>query len=292
MIDKGRNIAAAIVGLGFLAAAGLAVVIAGRPDAGGSGVPRPSPGAIASATEAPRLPEPVLDRAALLDLARKAASVHALGANGTGGIVAFAGMRFELAMPIGCEGPLPDGTAASGSGWRYAPAERSLRVSARPEDWSDAGWREAILPEREAAAVEGFWIERSWLLDAACPRPAGPEAGASAVPSEAAPLPARGAEPAAPRIGIVQLTAPDAPRSSTRSGRAYTAVVRRAPDRVAADDWFVLTLSGRLHALADGAPVACEGDGLVAPPLCLIGADIERVTIADRQGEVLAEWQR
>lgn len=250
-------------------------------------VPTPSP----SPTAAPVLakPEPPLDRAALITAASATASAFSVGAQPPPDQSALVGKRFALHLAIGCTGPV-SADLNNATGWRYDTQKESLRISAAPEDWREAQWVRALFGGGEIDAADGFWIERPWIFDAKCP--AGPAPASASAPERSSQAGVAEGSVDARQLGLVQLLPAGAPRSSSRSGRAYTAVVKRAPDAIGRETSFMLVLNGRIAAFPDGRPIACQGSGWAGPPRCLIAARIERVAIVDRAGEQLAEWQQ
>src|SRR5687768_16614425 len=162
------------------------------------------------------LPEPPLDRAALLMAIAKVASAHATGADQTEDQRLLDGKPFELRIRFGCGGPSPD-LRKEPFGWTYDGEERTLRVQATPTI-SQQDEVAAQIGGDAFEAIEGFWLARPWLLESACPV----TAQAAAAPSADATSPAEpeadsAAAPAAPAVGIAQFFATTDSRTRQRS---------------------------------------------------------------------------
>jgi hypothetical protein len=150
-------------------------------------------------------------------------------------------------------------------------------------------------------AVEGFWLKRPWLFDAACPiGPVAPTPTPTAGPQDAdADREPSGDEgdqaiepgPAIQRIGIAQFFTPQDSRAGRRINRPFEAVRQLKAGESAGQQGFNMILSGRLRAHGDGRVILCAGEGRDRPPDCIISADVDRVLIErpDDQ-EILAEW--
>lgn len=97
-----------------------------------------------------------------------------------------------------------------------------------------------------------------------------------------------------PAIGLVRLVPADASRIGARGEQPYE-VVRKASDEQLATTAheYRLVLGGRVSALGSGDPVRCFAASIDQRPICLIGAEIDRVAFVESaSGEVLAEWTR
>jgi hypothetical protein len=245
---------------------------------------------------APRipLPEPPMDRAALLMAIAQAASAHSAGSDDSEAQRRLDGKPFELRIRFGCRGPSND-LGGEEAGWSFDRERRTLRVRATP----------TISGEDEVAAriagdafeaVEGFWLARPWLLEAACPATAAVKA--VPVPPETADAPADrpAAEPAhpatmVPKFGIAQFFTATDSRTGRRAMRPYETVKTLEQDEPVGSQGFDLVLSGRLRALPDKRIIACVSSGPDLPPNCIVSADFDRVRIerADNR-EIVAEW--
>ena len=250
------------------------------------------------------LPEPPLDRAALLIAISRAASAHVTGADQTEAQRLLDGKPFELRIRFGCVGPSND-LRNEQFGWSYDREKGTLRVRATPTI-SQQDEVAAKIGGDAFEAIEGFWLARPWLLEAACPATAAVKAAPA--PTEAATAPAKpsadaaadepaeadvAARPAAvlPKFGIAQFFSATDSRTRQRSMRPYEAVKTLEPNESVGSQGFDLVLSGRLHALPDKRIVACVSSGPDLPPKCIVSADFDRVRIerADSR-EMVAEW--
>lgn len=291
-----------------------------RPSPEPRAAPAPAPAPIRSAPAAntPVAPPP-LDRSALIEAARRAGSAWATGAPAPE--AGLAGRSFRLSIPFGCEGPA-EGETMPAMGWRYDEAAETLRIRVAPQTFTDTPLLRAIVEDAEFETAEGFWVDRPWILSDACPARAPAEDVAVAAEADAAEQRAspkavsddaeRGGagggeagegeagagavEPPAPSprqsLGIVELSAPGAPRARRRDGQAYQLVRRIAPDALAAERGFRLLVEGRIEAPAGQSALGCHAARRTLPPRCLIFARIARVAIENgTTGEMLGEWR-
>lgn len=96
-----------------------------------------------------------------------------------------------------------------------------------------------------------------------------------------------------PTVGLVRMFAPDASRLEQRGERPYQ-LVRKATEAemATAARTYNLVVSGRIAAMAEGAPVRCWSDSIDRRPVCLIGAEVHTVSFVDpTSGEMLASWR-
>ncbi len=247
------------------------------------------------------LPAPPLDRAALLSAIASAASARATGTDDIEAQRLLDGKPFELRLRFGCRGPSND-LRNEQFGWSYDRETGTLRVRATPTI-SQQDEVAAQIAGEDFEAIEGFWLSRPWLLEAACPAtaavkgapaPADPEASANGSAEEAPRTPdAAGARALAPlpKIGIAQFFTATDSRTRQRSMRPYEAVKTLEPNAPVGARGFDLVLSGRLQALPDKRVIACVSSGADRPPDCIVSADFDRVRIerADNH-ELVAEW--
>jgi hypothetical protein len=268
------------------------------------------------------LPRPAapLSREQLLMAVVRAQSAHALGEDDRTVQSELDGDRFELRIRFGCGEapvePVPGNLQVS----RDEEARR-FDVSAAP----DVNLEDpvvAALAGETVEAVEGFWVPRSWLLRPGCaPAPAVAPPAAEAAPEEEeakakgavrartgsrtaarepiVPTPAAapaGPVPAAsviPRVGIAQFFTENDSRLQRRNERAYSAVVRASETEPAGTQGYDLVLTGRLRADADGRVIRCASPDAARAPVCLLGAEFDRVAIEDvERTRVLAQWER
>ena len=258
-------------------------------------------------TDAPILP---LTRADLIDAAGRAADAHARGVAITPQDSALVGRRFTLRLPFGCTGS----SAADSDAplrWTYDPAEQTLRVWVTPSVWTDAAPVRAAAEGIDFEAAEGFWIERPWLRSGDCPilpqedvapnpvaeQPAPDGNAVSAaddtVAEPATPVDTAEIPPVVPRrtLALVELFEPGSRRAARRNGRPYTIVTNLAPGAIDLSKGLRVVVTGRLAQMRQGAPIVCTGTLIDERPLCMIGAEIDRVAITDASGQrILGEW--
>ena len=243
------------------------------------------------------LPKPPMNRAALLQAVALARSAAAAGADDSQAQRALDGKQFEIRIRFGCAGAaakLDDATL----GWTYNADKRVLRISATPTLNGDDPLVEQ-LNARAVEAVEGFWVPRPWLLQAACPAP--PVAPAQNDLAGEAPAPEKKlskAQPAAPepveagKIGIAQFfTAADS-RTMRRDHRPYAATkTLDAGTAQVGVKGFDLVLEGRLQPGPGGQVILCRSAAVDRPPDCIVSARIDRVRFEQPDsGESIAEW--
>jgi hypothetical protein len=158
-----------------------------------------------------------------------------------------------------------------------------------------------IVGEARIEAVEGFWIPRPWLLDAACPLGQAPiptEPQESPGPKKVAGSdePRSTAEPSAPapdwpRIGLVQFYMEGDSRTGRRDRRAYEAVKTLDGQSPVGAQGFNLVLSGRLEALSGRPVIQCDAASPDSPPDCVVSAEFDRVWIESPDGKsIIAQW--
>lgn len=259
------------------------------------------------------LPQPPMDRDALLTAVARAASASAAGIDDTDAQRLLDGNQFELRIRFGCRGPAPELEQAV-LGWTFDPEERILRLRAMPTISGGDAVVERIAGDR-FEAVEGFWVPRPWMLDPVCPATAtvvpdvrpGPLAEALARatrrPEQAASQPAPAARPvedpqeseapppAWPKVGIAQFFTDTDPRTGRRDMRPYQTVKTLDRGQSPGSQGFNLVLSGRLQALPGQKVIACVARGPDNPPNCIVSADFDRVWMERPDTkEVLAEW--
>lgn len=240
-------------------------------------------------------PEP-LDRSGLLAAIALAASAKATGSDHSVAQRLLDGRQFELRIRFGCGGP-SGRLREEWLGWSLDRETHTLRVRAMPTLSAD----EDLVGELGAGefeAVEGFWIPRPWLLEAACPATAAlstapgdpvaePGGGTSAGATQTAGEPL----PQWPRIGIAQFFTGADPRTGRRSMRPYEAVKTIDGDQPIGSQGFDLVLSGRLRALPEKGVILCASKEADSPPECIVSADFDRVWIERPDNrEIIAEW--
>ena len=276
------------------AAVACAVLVAGcdAPDSD------PPAGPASSSAALPRLPvaEAPLDREALLVAVLRAASAAAAGQDSQQAQRALDGKRFELRLRFGC--PTDEVAEGDTRTVRFESDRRVVRIEIGPEIESDTPLAEETA-DSAFEAVEGFWIRRPWMLDAACPRTAA-QPSAQGDTEDAQPDAAPRADAAdaelpsqpAPRVGIAQFFSEADARTHRRDGRAYRAADDLAEGETPSSAGYDLIIEGRLQSLPDGKVISCRPNG-ARQPSCLISARFEEVSLerADT-GELIAEWPR
>ena len=243
----------------------------------------------------PPLPvaEAPMDRAAILLAAARAASAAALGQGDDRQQRDLDGKRFEVRLRFGCN----PGARTKEDGGRFGVSfdekDRTLRLRASP----DLGIEDepiAALAGEGVEAVEGFWIERPWLLTDGCPvtpqpqpQPdAEPEAPKVEKPEAAVPF-----QPPGPRMGVAQFFTKTDPRTGRRDHRPYEATETLGEGKRPSAEGYNLVLSGRLRAQPLGRVISCHATDVDAPPQCIVSADFDRVWIENpRSKEILANW--
>jgi hypothetical protein len=225
------------------------------------------------------LPQPPMDRAALLAAVARARSSAAAGSPDAEAQRALDGKQFQLRIRFGCSGPAP-GVGGAPLGWTYDADKHVLRVSATPTITGDDPLVAQLKP-KDVEAVEGFWLERPWLLHAECP--AKPETGEDESAAD------RSAGEVA-KTGLAQFFTAADPRTTRRNRRPYQATKTLDPDARLGRDGFDLVLEGRLRA-AGGRVILCRAVAADRPPDCIVSARVDRVRFEQPEtGETIAEW--
>jgi hypothetical protein len=242
------------------------------------------------AAEVP-LPQPPIDRAALLEAVAEARGAAAAGFRDVEAQRALDGKQFELRIRFGCEGPAPNLTDAP-LGWTYDTVRRVLRISATPTITGDDEVVAQLKP-KDVEAVEGFWLPRPWLLQATCPaKPvtAGEDKqrGKSRALTDKAPK--SPPEGQSPKIGIGQFFTAADPRTIRRDKRPYQTTKTLDADTRVGGDGFDLVLEGRLRSSA-GRVILCRLTAADRAPDCIISARVDRVRFEQPEtGETIADW--
>jgi hypothetical protein len=256
-------------GCGVLA---LAACTPERGEPAGTPPSASAPPAPAPQASAPILTPP-LGRADLIEGARHAADSLVAGTPYPEDVVGFAGRQFRLRLPFGCAGP---SEADAGLGYTLAPEARTLRLTARPQVWTDTPWLAALsAPGAEPPeAVEGFWLRRPWLTGEVCP-------------AQSAPAP--GLPPSPETLGLAQVYGPDGSRLLRRGARPYE-ITRPLPVETSEPvGGFRLVLEGRIAKGAE-RPIRCRSEGPDQRPICLVLVEFARVSFETPAGEVLETW--
>lgn len=180
---------------------------------------------------------------------------------------------------------------------RYCPTDRPNPIFRVSVDVSSGVFRAAAKPDINLSvpgisslvparieAVEGFWIPRPWLLDAACPAPAQtPEIISDDDPS----APPAKSPLLKPTVGIAEFFDNQSTRTLRRQGRAYEATQKTEPgvDGKPLD----LVLEGRIKDV-DGTPILCAASGADTPPTCVVSVQVDRIRLELAGGALLGEW--
>lgn len=221
-----------------------------------------------------------LSRRDLLLAAAEAASAFSVGAPDNAEQRALDGRLFSFAIRL-CEGDRGLFDAKLDKG------KAVLRIRVQP-DLDAKALGSGFAEQDRYEAVEGFWVPRPWLLDAACPV-ADASARSQAPPPDArATATAGDFAPVSPTIGIAQFLEEGSARSPRRAGRAYEVTRKISPgtEQGAVD----LLIEGRISALADGRSIICSGPAATAPPQCIISVRVDQVILRQPGGNVLAKW--
>ena len=242
--------------------------------------------------EAPR------DRANLLIAVARAASAAALGIDDAAAQRDMDGDRFEFRLRFGC--PRPGAEQPSGGPFsvRFDGETRRLRLSAAPTVSAEDPAVAAVAGE-DVEAVEGFWVERPWLLAAGCPAvpPPPKEAQTEAEPADTQPAESEpDSQPVLqvlPRVAIAQFLTANDPRTDRRGKRPYEATKTLPENSEPSRQGYDLVLSGRLRAKGNGKVISCTAASPDRPPTCMVSALFDRVWIRHPgTGELIAEWGR
>jgi hypothetical protein len=262
-----------------------------------------------TASESPPAPVPLpvadapLDRQAVLLAASQAASNYALGKDDAEAQQKLDGKRFSIRMRFGCRNSQA-ATASQARSWSFDEKRKVLSFKIM----LDVDIQRSPVPDPTRAAVEaveGFWIERPWMLQAGCPRPEAAQAiaapaspkglpsGGSAKPDEPAEPASTSVESAAPsrQVGIAQFFLDTDARTHRREHRAYETTKVLAAGATPSQQGYDLVVAGRLRRLLDGRVIACRIDKPGAPPRCLVSIQIENVSIEmPGGGGTIATW--
>ncbi len=241
---------------------------ASRPPADNQAAPG---NAVAAPTPAPiPAPEPPLDRERLLLAVAQARSAYAAGVDDRPAQAELEGDRFELRIRFGCGAPPAE--AAGNPSVRHDTGARTIELNAAADvDLADPPV--AAVAGEGVEAVEGIWIPLPWLLRPAC------------VP---------GTTMATHQVGIAQYFTPTDSRVGRRGDRSYRHVIRLADGQdPARPQGYDLIVTGRLRAGPAGRVIRCTSTDPNAIPVCLVGAEFERVRIEDvERAATLADWSR
>lgn len=244
-----------------LFALSLALVAACRPAADKPNdnevAPPPAPKPVALP-----VPEPALDREALLLAAIRAASAAAARTDDRALQDELRGRRFAFRWRFACPGSAEDAPMRA----EFREGDGTLRVTVEPTLAADSLLLKPWVPSNFEAA-SGFVVDQPWLLTPAC---AGPSTGDGSV-------------------AIVELFPAEGSRAS-RPPESYR-ITKRIEDGAVPEAGLDFVLSGRMEALPDGKVISCSAGAPGARPQCLISVKVDRAAVEDpAAGETLAEW--
>lgn len=258
----------------------------------------------------PRLPvvEPPIDRAALLKAVADAASSAALGRDDASEQRPLDGKRFEVRIRFGCA-PADPGLSEPGTAQpksnapkaapfkvQFNDKDRTLRVSAAP-DLSLSDPTVAQLAGEGVEAVEGFWMNRPWLLSDGCavqtasPAQTKTEPVASKDKDQETQPELMGSANSGQRVGLAQFFTIADSRTQRRDHRAYEATKVLKEGELPSPQGYNLVMSGRLRQLQGAKVIACRTLNLNSPPECVVSAEFDRVWMENPTSrDVIAEW--
>lgn len=244
--------------------------------------------------------EAPLDRQAILLAASQAASNYALGQDDVEPQKQLDGKRFAIRLRFGCEGPVAKASGARS--WTFDEGRRAISFKVML-DIEAANLPVAVPPASPVEAIEGFWIERPWMLKAGCPSAASSSVAARAESSSAETHPlAKSAAPVSSneqpaaalphgQVGVAQFFLDTEARTHRRANRAYEATKFLPEGAVPSPNGYDVVIVGRLWRLTDGRVIACSSNGAAAAPSCFVSVQIDTVSIeAAGGGETFATW--
>lgn len=167
------------------------------------------------------LPPPPLGRAEMIAAAAGAAAAYSVGEPPPAANAGLVGRSFRVALPFGCDGPEPL-SAAEFAAYDYSADRATLRIAARPRDWGEVAWIRALSGDTEVDAIEGFWIERPWILGDQCPDRPQPAVAPVTPASETTDAPPAKAA-ASPQARTPPAKTPPAKATSQPAGKAAAA---------------------------------------------------------------------
>lgn len=232
---------------------------------------------------APTVAAPLSRRDLLLAVA-EAASDYAAGVDDTERQRSLDGRPFSFALRF-CTGDADSMLFKSA----FDEDEGVLRLEVRP-DLDAKALAGSGIDSSLFEAVEGFWVRRPWLLDAACPAPGAVSEGPPVTPGASAetPQPEPGPAGSFSTVGLAHFFDDTSSRSRRRGDRPYE-ITRKLPEgqRPGPVD---LLIEGRVRALLGGRTIVCSGRSPTASPTCIISVRIDQVSLRQPGGETLATW--
>lgn len=245
--------------------------------------------------------EPPLDRANLLLAVGQAVSAASLGQDDRDQQHMLDGKPFQVRIRFGCSSSSVQGARGTFE-VIYEQDDRVLRVRAAPTLTLEDPVIAAILSVPEARtdaepaieAVEGFWLNRPWILSDGCPASTPPRGAEDSGPDqgkiEVEPGPGTTTAPNQ-RIGIAHIFTETDARTGRRAGRAYEVTKVLGADEQPSAQGYNLVLSGRLQPRLDRKVITCRASLPDRAPDCIVSVQFDRVQIeAADTVSVLGEW--
>ena len=231
----------------------------------------------------------ILARSDMIAIANAAADATSSGARLPEMASAAEGLRFEVDLPFGCDGPVSEDSREAFQ-WRYDAKSSSLRVSVTPAVFDASEWLEepsssvanATPSANRKEAIEGFWIARPWSSRETC------ESGSLPV----APLGIDAVTLPGQTLGLAEVFSDDGARSARRGGKPYESVRQITETDLKIDQGLRVRLSGRIARFSDGSTVRCrQPAGKDQRPVCLVAVSFDDVAIENPSTkETIATW--
>ncbi|WP_426283733.1 hypothetical protein [Sphingomonas sp. NFX23] len=231
----------------------------------------------------------ILARSDMIAIANAAADATSSGARLPEMASVAQGLRFEVDLPFGCDGPVSEDSREAFQ-WRYDAKSSSLRVSVTPAVFDASEWLEepsssvanATPSANRKKAIEGFWIARPWSSRETC------ESGSLPV----APLGIDAVTLPGQTLGLAEVFSDEGARSARRGGKPYESVRQITETDLKIDQGLRVRLSGRIARFPDGSTVRCrQPAGKDQRPVCLVAVSFDDVAIENPSTkETIATW--